>query len=142
MGNISIGGDNTGIANTGNNNTITQTKNKPTGVEKMKSTPKWQLIAGLSVGVFFALIVLFLAVAIPHPTDTQFFIFRATFAIALAGVAAIIPGLLNVEGKYKSFAIRATGAIAVFVIVWFTNPPALIGDNSKAKTENNTTIQR
>ncbi|WP_027252544.1 hypothetical protein [Photobacterium halotolerans] len=97
------------------------------GANDLKETPKWQLIAGLIVGVLFALIIILLAVFIPSPTTTQFFIFRGVFAISLAAIAAIIPGLLTVESRFQKFSIRATGAIAVFVIVWMLNPPALIG---------------
>lgn len=97
------------------------------GANDLNETPKWQLIAGLAIGVLFALIILLLAVFIPSPTPTQFFIFRGVFAISLAAIAAIIPGLLNVESRFQKFSIRATGAIAVFVIVWMLNPPALVG---------------
>jgi len=112
------------------------------GEPNMNQTPKWQLIAGLAIGVLFASIVLGLAVMIPNPTGSQFFIFRGTFAMALAGIAAIIPGLLDVESRYNKFSIKATGAIAVFVLVWLLNPPAIIGDTNKLENENNTTIQK
>ena len=97
------------------------------GANDLKETPKWQLITGLVIGVTFALLILAAVVFIPSPTVTQFFIFRGLFAIALAAIAAIIPGLLNVESRFQKFSVKATGAIAVFVIVWFLNPPALIG---------------
>lgn len=97
------------------------------GANDLKETPKWQLITGLVIGILFALIILIAVVSIPNPTSTQFFIFRGVFAISLAAIAAIIPGLLNVESRFQKFSIKATGAIAVFVIVWLLNPPALIG---------------
>lgn len=93
----------------------------------LKETPKWQLITGLVVGAVFALIILALVVFIPSPTPSQFFVFRGLFAISLAAVAAIIPGLLNVESRFNRFSVKATGAIAVFILVWMLNPPALIG---------------
>lgn len=96
------------------------------GANNVSDTPKWQPIAGLIVGVIFAFVILGLAVLIPNPTPTQFFIIRGTFATALAAIAAIIPGLLNVESRFQGFWIRASGAIAVFVLVWLLNPPALI----------------
>jgi hypothetical protein len=98
-----------------------------TGANDLNETPKWQLITGLVIGVLFALIILLLAIFIPNPTSTQFFIFRGIFAVSLSAIAAIIPGLLTVESRFQKFSIRATGAIAVFVIVWMLNPPALIG---------------
>lgn len=97
------------------------------GANDVKETPKWQLITGLVIGLLFALLVMGAAIFIPNPTSTQFFIFRGIFAISLAAIAAIIPGLLNVESRFQKFSIKATGAIAVFVIVWLLNPPALIG---------------
>ena len=96
------------------------------GVKDMSETPKWQLITGLIIGIVFALIILSLSIFIPNPTQTQFFIFRGMFAISLAAIAAIIPGLLNIESRLQKFSIRATGAIAVFIIVWLLNPPALL----------------
>lgn len=97
------------------------------GAKDLNETPKWQLVSGLVIGVLFALIILLAAIFIPNPTSTQFFIFRGIFAISLAAIAAIIPGLLTVESRFQKFSVRATGAIAVFVIVWMLNPPALIG---------------
>ena len=96
------------------------------GANDLTKTPKWQLITGLVIGVLFSLVILILAVVIPDPTQTQFFIFRGVFSIALAAIAAIIPGLLNIESRFQQFSIRATGAIAVFVLVWLINPPVLI----------------
>lgn len=97
------------------------------GANDLNETPKWQLVTGLVIGVLFALIILLSAILIPSPTPTQFFVFRGFFAVSLAAIAAIIPGLLNVESRFQKFSIRATGAIAVFVIVWLLNPPALVG---------------
>lgn len=97
------------------------------GANDLNETPKWQLISGLVIGALFASIILLAAILIPNPTPTQFFIFRGIFAVSLAAIAAIIPGLLTVESRFQQFSVRATGAIAVFVIVWMLNPPALIG---------------
>ncbi len=109
-------------------NTLPVTGFNYQGANDMTTTPKWQLIAGLIIGTIFAIVILILAVLIPSPTPSQMFIFRGVFAIALAAIAAIIPGLLDVQSRFNKFSIRATGAIAVFVIVWFMNPPALIGN--------------
>jgi hypothetical protein len=97
------------------------------GANDVSRTPKWQLVTGLAFGIVFSLIILSLAVFIPSPTPTQFFVFRGSFATALAAIAAIIPGLLNVESRFQNFSVRASGAIAVFVLIWLLNPPALIG---------------
>lgn len=97
------------------------------GANDLNETPNWQLITGLIIGVLFASMIVTAAIFIPNPTSTQFFIFRGIFAVSLAAIAAIIPGLLTVESRFHKFSVRATGAIAVFVIVWLLNPPALIG---------------
>lgn len=54
---------------------------------------------------------------------SQYFAFRVVLALAVAGVAAMIPGFLHVEVKQI---IRATGAIAVFAIVYFFSPAELV----------------
>ncbi|GFD75680.1 hypothetical protein KUL113_51000 [Tenacibaculum sp. KUL113] len=100
---------------------------KYSGASDLKKIPNWQLITGLTIGVLFLLVLFVLAVMIPNPTNWQAFIFRGGFAISLSAIAAIIPGLLTVESRFQKMSIRATGAIAVFVIVWLVNPPALIG---------------
>lgn len=98
------------------------------GANDLNETPKWQLITGLIIGLLFAAAILVLVVFIPNPTPHQFLIFRGGFAIALAAIAAIIPGLLNVESRFQKFSIKASGAITVFVLVWLLNPPAIIGN--------------
>ena len=100
---------------------------KYSGASDLQNTPNWQLISGLIIGIILLLVLFVLAVIVPNPTKWQAFIFRGGFAISLATVAAIIPGLLTVESRFQKMSIRATGAIAVFVIVWLVNPPALIG---------------
>lgn len=96
------------------------------GTQDLKETPKWMLITGLCIGSFFALVILAASFFIPNPTDTQFFIFRGIFAISIAAIAVIIPGFLTITAKYNFFFIKASGAIAVFVIIWLINPPILI----------------
>lgn len=78
--------------------------------------------AGL-FGVVFVVTLLVLAVRYPHPTPFQYLVFRVTLALAAAGIAPFIPGLLNVE---VGTAIKAGGAIAVFVVVYFFSPARLL----------------
>lgn len=52
---------------------------------------------------------------------------RVILAVACAGIAAVIPGFLQLELKHSAAtAIRAGGALAVFALVYLTNPPELI----------------
>jgi hypothetical protein len=53
-------------------------------------------------------LLLVLAIFFPNPTDFQYFIFRTVIALAAAGVAALIPGLLQI----KIPAIQAGGALS------------------------------
>lgn len=79
-----------------------------------------------------ALSVLF-AVALFAPQQNALLITvaRVTLALACAGIAAIIPGFLHFQLQPTiSTAVRAGGALAVFVLVYFFNPPGLIKDES------------
>lgn len=62
-----------------------------------------------------------LSFAAERPTQLQYFVLRVVLALAGAGAAAVIPGLLKVE---LSRGIRAGGALAIFVVIYFANPPA------------------
>ena len=67
-------------------------------------------------------LLLVLAIFFPNPTDFQYFIFRTVIALAAAGVAALIPGLLQI----KIPAIQAGGALAVLVLVYEFSPASLV----------------
>lgn len=81
------------------------------------------LIAVFAFGVVFIVALLVLAIAFPEPTPFQYTVFRIVLALAAAGVAALIPGFI--ELKIAAW-IRAGGAMAVFVIVYFYSPAQLI----------------
>lgn len=74
-------------------------------------------------GIVFVVLILVIAVFIPNPTSFQYTVFRIVLALAAAGVAAMIPGFISVE---VGNAVRAGGAIAVFVIVFFFSPAKLV----------------
>lgn len=78
-----------------------------------------QLSLAFSFGVIFLGIILYIAFIIPNPTVFQYQIFRITLALAAGGIAAMIPGILNVN--LPSF-LTAGGALAVFVVVYFYSP--------------------
>jgi len=80
-------------------------------------------------GVLFIGVLLVMAVAIRCPTPFQYTVFRIVLALAAAGAAAMIPGFLKVD---LSTGIRAGGALAVFVIVFFFTPAA-ISDKGQAE---------
>jgi hypothetical protein len=73
-------------------------------------------------GVVFVVMLLAVALFVPNPTAFQYTVFRIVLALAAAGVAAMIPGFLEVT---ISTWLRAGGALAIFVIVYFYAPAAL-----------------
>ena len=74
-------------------------------------------------GIAFMITMIVLAVKYPNPTPYQYQTFRIILAVAVAGFAATIPGFLEV--KISSW-IKASGALAVFVLVFFYNPAGLV----------------
>jgi hypothetical protein len=84
---------------------------------------KLSAILAFIFGTVFLAALLVIAVVIPSPTPNQFETFRIAIALAAGGVAAVIPGLLGLRlGRGRRFAIRASGALAVFLIVYFYSP--------------------
>src|SRR2546426_10916784 len=81
-----------------------------------------EIIAAFSFGVAGVIVLILLAIIFPNPTPFQYLVFRIVLALAGAGVGAMIPGILNVEIP----GIKAGGAIAVFVVVFFWNPARLV----------------
>lgn len=74
--------------------------------------------------------MLYVAFFIPNPTESQWFTFRVVLALAAAGVGALLPGLISVNaGPY----VRAGGALALFVLVYWFNPPKLVKDPSQLR---------
>ncbi len=67
--------------------------------------------------------VLWLAFRNDSLSDQQFEILRIVLALAGGGVGAVIPGFLDVTLKASSkLALRAGGALAVFVVLYFWSP--------------------
>lgn len=77
-------------------------------------------------GVVFIVVMLIIAIFIPEPKPFQYLVFRIVLSLAIAGVAAMIPGFLEVE---ISNYLRAGGALAVFIIVYSSNPVNLVTEN-------------
>jgi hypothetical protein len=97
----------------------------PRGLSRAQSRGgmKTETILAFAFGVTFVVTLLVLAIAFPNPTAFQYFVFRVVLALACAGAAVVIPGILNVTlGKV----VTAGGALAVFTIVYFLNPAALV----------------
>jgi tetratricopeptide (TPR) repeat protein len=85
-------------------------------------------LAAYFFGVVFVVVILTFAVFFAQPTEFQIFVFRIVLALAAAGIGAVIPGFISVNvGPY----VKAGGAIALFVIIYFLNPPALVKGSPK-----------
>ena len=83
----------------------------------------YERVAVFVFGVVFVIGLLVLAILFSKPTDFQYMVFRIVLALAAAGVAAFIPGFIEVDVKNW---VRAGGAIAVFIIVYFFSPANLV----------------
>lgn len=82
-------------------------------------------IAAFIFGVIFVVVMLYMTWFVPNPTPTQWFTFRVVLALAAAGVGALLPGLISVNAPPY---VRAGGALALFVLVFWFNPPKLVSD--------------
>ena len=91
---------------------------------------KSQQLCAFIFGVTFIVVMLTLAIIFPTPTTFQYTIFRIVLALATAGIAGMIPGFLSIVIARW---IRATGALAVFVVVYFYNPAALVSAPALAR---------
>ena len=83
----------------------------------------WEKLLAFGFGIVFIVVLLTIAYLVPNPTVTQWFVLRVVLALAAAGIGAIIPGLIVVQ---VSNVVRAGGAIALFVLVYWFNPPKLV----------------
>ena len=87
-----------------------------------REAPNWPWLI-----VFVALIgvITIIALKFPDLTSSQVFFFRIIIALAAAGIGAIIPGFLQIQIKVLDSAVRAGGALALFVLIFLYNPPEL-----------------
>lgn len=93
---------------------------------------KQQQVAAYAFGVVFVVAMLAIALFVPQPTSFQYLVFRIVLSLATAGVAAMIPGFVQVDIPGIA---RAGGALAVFVVVFFYNPAALVSNRDTGGIE-------
>lgn len=87
---------------------------------------KKQIVIAFIFGTIFCVALIFWSILQPTPSPAQYVVFRTILALSAAGVAAMVPGFINVDlNTKKNLIIRASGALAVFVIVFFFNPAPL-----------------
>ena len=93
-----------------------------------ESNPGGNTKMPLIVGIALLALVAAAAYFIPFPSSWQKGILLTVLALAAAGIAAIIPGFIEIEHKGL---LRAGGAIAVFCIVYFFKEIDIEGDNTQ-----------
>jgi hypothetical protein len=92
-------------------------------IEDLGMKKSTERLLALIFGISFITAILVLAVAFPSPSAFQYQVFRIVLALAAAGFVSMTPGFIEVTiSKF----LRAGGALAVFAIVYFYNPAALV----------------
>jgi hypothetical protein len=76
----------------------------------------WEKITLFAFGTFFFVVLLVIAWFDPNPSESSWYIYICVLAMAAGGVAALLPGVINVN---LSVGVKAAGAVAVFVLVFF-----------------------
>lgn len=89
----------------------------------MKRNLRRPLTTAFIFGAIAALVILIIALFLPHPSPFQYTVMRIMLALAMAGIAAEIPGILRIH--IERF-VTASGALAVFVVVYFYSPANLV----------------
>lgn len=88
-------------------------------------------IAGFVFGLVFVTALLVFSVFIEDPTPAQYATFKTVLALAVAGVGGILGGVVHVEGALQKWSVRAGGAVALFVLVYFFSPaPPVLPDGA------------
>ena len=90
-----------------------------------KVTKSQEKLIAVLFGAAFLIALFAVAIAFPQPTPFQYTIFRVILAVAAAGFVSMTPGFLEVN---VGNGVRAGGAIAVFVVVYFFSPVALVAN--------------
>jgi len=106
----------------------------------LQQPPLWEKISGLIFGVVFVSVILVLNVFIKNPTPSQYETFKAVLALAAAGVGGILTGFIRIEGTINKVVIRAGGALALFLIIYFFSPSPPVTINQTQKGNRNTQV--
>lgn len=97
---------------------------------------KIQTILSYVFGVVFVIVLLVIAFVQPEPSSFQYAIFKTVLALAGAALVVVIPGFIEVTiGNW----LRAGGALAVFVLLYFWNPARLTSE-PVTSSEPNTSV--
>lgn len=91
---------------------------------------KFNTIYAPTFGLIFLIIILFIAYFTPFPSHFQTGVLWVILSLAAAASAAAIPGFFEI--RFKN-AIRATGAIGIFVFMYLNVPKAMANVSEEAK---------
>ena len=80
----------------------------------------WEKATAVFSGLVFIALVIILSIRFPQPSPFQAKLFQTILALAAAGFGTSLSGILHIELRDASKPrLRATGALALFVIVYF-----------------------
>lgn len=101
--------------------------------ENAKYAPtQWEKITAVAVAFFIVGLISFLVIRDKPFSDLNFAVFaRILLSLSCAVLGAVIPGFLQVDLHKKGLAIRAGGALALFVLTFFFTP-SVISPSSKS----------
>lgn len=89
---------------------------------KTTMTKTHERMAASFFGIIFIVVLIVIAIVIPNPTNFQYTFFRIILSAAVAGAVSFIPGFIEI--KISNW-VRAGGALAVFVMVYYVAPATL-----------------
>ncbi|MGA8499319.1 MAG: hypothetical protein WB764_27820 [Xanthobacteraceae bacterium] len=89
----------------------------------LKSATPLETWAIFIFGLAFVTTILVFAFVFPEPTPMQYLVMRIILALATSAVATLLTGFIDLE--IPNF-LKAGGAFAIFIIVFFYNPAALV----------------
>lgn len=99
---------------------------------------QWEKITAVAVAFFIVGLISFLVIRDKPFSDLNFAIFvRILLSLSCAVLGAVIPGFLQVDLHKKGLAVRAGGALALFIITFFFTPSVI---SSPQKPEINTSF--
>ncbi len=94
-------------------------------------TKTWLLII---FGVIFISVLLFISIKKGGFAPQQFFVIRVVLAISAAAISAILPGYISLPSSAQ-IPISAGGAMALFAVIYFLNPPNLMENAGLTRKE-------
>lgn len=85
------------------------------------NSQQMQIIAAFTFGIIFVSVILFLVFYTPHLDSNKMWVVHVVMSLAAAGVAAVLPGFIDLQGRLpwlNMTAVRTGGALAIFCLVF------------------------